>query len=100
MAFLPRGKSRPWIAKKKSEPWGANQNFYKKANWKRLRQMQLNQEPLCRECKKQGKVKEATVVDHIIPIEEGGPRYDMLNLQSLCESHHNQKSAKEGHRRK
>ncbi|MDD7812613.1 HNH endonuclease signature motif containing protein [Mycobacterium sp. CSUR Q5927] len=31
-------------------------------------------------------------VDHIVPLAEGGDRYDHDNMQSLCEPHHTQKT--------
>ena len=35
------------------------------------------------------------VVDHILSIENGGCAWDSSNLQSLCASHHDAKSARE-----
>jgi 5-methylcytosine-specific restriction endonuclease McrA len=40
-------------------------------------------------------VKEASIVDHIIPIKKGGDLMVTGNLQSLCVSCHNRKKAKE-----
>lgn len=31
-------------------------------------------------------------VDHIVPLAEGGDRYDWDNYQSLCKTHHDQKT--------
>lgn len=31
-------------------------------------------------------------VDHIVPLAEGGDRYDWDNYQSLCKPHHDQKT--------
>jgi 5-methylcytosine-specific restriction endonuclease McrA len=97
MAYFPKSKHKP-IMKGKEKPWGENQKFYKRVNWNKLRTLQLTTEPLCRKCKQKGLTVPATVADHIIPIEQGGERYDLDNLQSLCESCHNRKSAKEGRR--
>ena len=63
-------------------------------NWSKIRGMQLRREPLCRECKAAGFVVEATMVDHIIPLEQGGTN-EFSNLQSLCQTHHNKKTAAE-----
>jgi 5-methylcytosine-specific restriction protein A len=64
------------------------------ANWRRLRMMQLNREPLCRACAKRGLTVAAVVADHIIRRVLGGPdSFD--NLQSLCQRCHNQKRAEE-----
>jgi 5-methylcytosine-specific restriction protein A len=39
-------------------------------------------------------------VDHVQPIKEGGARFDAANLQSLCVSCHNAKTARESARRR
>jgi 5-methylcytosine-specific restriction endonuclease McrA len=67
--------------------------FYKSPTWKRLRRMQLAEEPLCRLCG-----CAARVVDHIVQISQGGERYDMGNLQSLCSPCHDRKRSQESRR--
>ena len=94
MSYFPKSKYKP-LFKSKEKPWGNNQEFYKTYHWQKVRELQLNKEPLCRECAKKGKTTLATVVDHIRPIEQGGAMLDWDNLQSLCESCHNRKSGKE-----
>ena len=42
-------------------------NLYGRAQWQRLRKHQLAIEPLCRFCKRLGKIEPATVVDHVVP---------------------------------
>ena len=44
------------------------------------------------------KPKRIPMVDHIIPIKQGGAKYDQSNLQSLCWACHSRKSAEEGSR--
>jgi len=52
--------------------------------------------PLCVECKKQGKITPATVVDHIVPHKGDQEKFwDPNNHQSLCDTCHNRKTAKE-----
>lgn len=60
-------------------------HLYNTAAWKRLREAQLNMEPLCCFCLEVGKTTEAKPVDHIVP-HRGDPSlfYDPANLQSLC----------------
>ncbi len=41
----------------------------------------------------------ASVVDHVVPIKDGGERFDAANLQALCVSCHNRKTATERARR-
>ena len=49
---------------------------------------------LCQECLKQGLFVTATTVDHITPKAHGGSD-DLTNLQSLCNSCHKFKTARE-----
>lgn len=54
--------------------------------------------PLCVECQRQGRVKAATVPDHIVALVNGGEDAEE-NLQSLCAECHRTKTAKDlGHR--
>lgn len=65
-------------------------HLYQNHRWRKLRAAQLEREPLCRYCKRQGKVTVATVCDHVTP-----HRGDLAifwqpgNYQSLCALHHN-----------
>ena len=72
--------------------------FYVSHEWKKLRQNYLIEHPFCAECRKYGKLTKATVVDHVIPIRQGGPALDENNLQALCASCHGSKSIREGSR--
>lgn len=72
--------------------------FYQRKAWKNVRALQLQLEPLCRECRKLGKLVAASVVDHILPIANGGAELDQDNLQSLCRSHHDAKTRQENNR--
>jgi len=67
---------------------------YNTANWQRLRAAVLAREPLCRECQRQGMVTAAHVVDHIVPVQDGGTDATS-NLQPLCASCHNAKTQRE-----
>lgn len=64
------------------------------SNWRKLRRIKLNQDPVCEdpEGRHPGVVAAATQVDHIIPLARGGTNA-MVNLQSLCESCHSHKTA-------
>jgi 5-methylcytosine-specific restriction enzyme A len=62
--------------------------------WRKLRELILSQEPLCRECKRNGRVTAATNVDHIIAKAHGGTD-DPSNLQPLCEHCKRSKDARE-----
>lgn len=67
-----------------------NKHIYNSARWRRTRRKQLHLHPLCAVC---GRV--ATDVDHIVPIENGGPVWSFENLQSLCATHHGEKTRRE-----
>ena len=74
------------------------QSFYDSSAWRKLRARYILEHPFCVECRNRGKLKEAEVVDHIVPISKGGAPLDESNLQSLCWSCHSSKSIKEGSR--
>ena len=70
--------------------------LYSTSRWQRLREYILTKEPLCVECKRKKRIRPATVVDHIKP-HKGDEElfYDEGNLQGLCKSCHDRKTAKE-----
>lgn len=88
---------RPWL--KHSKPQSGRKvehdPFYWSSRWRKVRRMQLDAEPFCAYCLKQGRTTEARVVDHIQSRYSGGSDFDPDNLQSLCDFHHNQKSSSE-----
>lgn len=62
----------------------------------KLRPAQLLKEPFCRECAKAGVRTRATVVDHVVPHRGNWALFaDPGNLQSLCKSCHDRKTALE-----
>jgi 5-methylcytosine-specific restriction protein A len=97
---------RPW---QKQSNYGNRYNkdpLYHSQQWRSTRDIHLEgfttidgkkvSNRLCIECYKKGKVMKMHTVDHIIRVEDGGPKFDLSNLQSLCLSCHNRKSAIEG----
>jgi 5-methylcytosine-specific restriction endonuclease McrA len=54
-------------------------------------------EPLCRECIKYGRISEAVIRDHIVPLAEGGSDDDD-NIQPLCRACSDAKTATESAR--
>ncbi|MBF0439373.1 MAG: HNH endonuclease [Magnetococcales bacterium] len=40
----------------------------------------------------------ATVVDHIVPIKDGGQKFDPNNFRSLCVSCHNRRTMQDRHK--
>jgi len=80
-----------------SQDYAERNRFYQRAAWKRLRAAHLQAEPLCRACRRAGRLVEATVVDHVIPFESPNDplALDAGNLQSLCKSCHNAKTGRD-----
>lgn len=68
---------------------------YHTTRWRKTRMDQLMREPLCRICLEADRVTAAEMVDHIKPVRLGGGFWDERNYQSLCNSCHAVKSAKE-----
>lgn len=65
------------------------------AKWSRLRYKKLSINPLCEICESEGRIRAATEVHHVVPIETEvsytGKRtlaYSINNLQSLCHDCH------------
>lgn len=52
--------------------------------------MYLRRHPACMECD-----TIAAVIDHIKPVNQGGSIWDENNLQAMCKSCHDKKTAKE-----
>ena len=64
--------------------------------WQKAREQHLRDHPLCVMCKAQGRVTEATVVDHIVA-HRGiqSVFWDRDNWQSLCATHHSKDKQRE-----
>lgn len=97
MAKQPNKITRPWVRERKPfERDNSNDSFYNSRGWRNLRKNFLINNPLCVACDTIGVVTIATVADHIQPINRGGERLDVANLQPMCARCHNSKSANEG----
>ena len=70
-------------------------DFYQSSEWKSTRNSFIKANPWCVDCQKEGKKVLATVADHIVQVIKDGPKHDWNNLQGLCSSHHNARSAKQ-----
>lgn len=71
---------------------GATQRGYD-GRWRKARARFLRAHPLCDECRKEGRLTPATVVDHIVP-HRGNQQlfWDEANWQPLCKHHHDKKT--------
>lgn len=65
------------------------------SRWYRVRRSYIIKHPLCEKCSLLGRTVMAAIVDHIVPLSAGGPKYDHSNLQSLCRSCHALKTAED-----
>jgi 5-methylcytosine-specific restriction enzyme A len=67
------------------------------ARWRRARAAYLARRPLCVPCKTAGRLRAATVVDHVVP-HRGDPVlfWDEANWAALCKLCHDVKTAREG----
>lgn len=68
--------------------------LYGSYRWKQVRALKRKLSPLCELCLSEGKTTLAQMVDHIVEVKDGGERFDIDNLQSLCSACHNEKTAK------
>ena len=73
----------------------AELGFYQSVRWREVRAAFLRQHPVCGACEQLGRVVPAVVADHVTPLKDGGARFDTANLQALCISCHNRKTARE-----
>jgi len=71
--------------------------FYNSYAWRKYRKIYLESHPVCVMCEAEGIVTPANVVDHIVPIRQGGDKFDEKNLQALCRRHHDVKSGRDRH---
>ena len=66
--------------------------------YRRWRAHQLAAAPLCAHCLAEGRTVAATELDHVVPLAHGGELMDESNIQPLCDSHHEAKTARDfGH---
>ena len=72
-----------------------SRKIYTSSRWKKVRELKMKEcGGLCVMCREAGLIVKADVVDHIVELKDGGCAYCMDNLQCLCHSCHNKKTAK------
>jgi 5-methylcytosine-specific restriction protein A len=79
------------------KPWHKEREHRKLTGrpWRRLReQILVRDKYLCQLCRAAGRLREATEVDHMIPLSKEGTDKPS-NLQSLCNECHERKSKAE-----
>lgn len=88
---------QPYKPKKVRKQQVDNSKFYQSKQWRKVRKLYVQQNPLCVHCEARGLTTAVQEVDHIKPLRLGGEKFDFENLQSLCKSCHARKSGKEAH---
>lgn len=92
------GSSR--CVRHKPPPWVRSVRQVKRTTGRALQRQRADlfaREPLCRQCRTAGRLKLATIRDHIKPTAEGGADDDN-NIQPLCDACHDEKTAAESAR--
>lgn len=74
---------------------GKYHHLYNTTRWRARRKAQLDAEPLCRICKRQGRATPARVADHIKPHRGDLTLFWCGDLQSLCKPCHDSTKAQE-----
>ena len=69
----------------------ANKGFYNSSQWQKLRKLVLNRDAIC-QIQTRCNGAPANQVDHITPIEAGGSKTDLDNLQGACQKCHSHKT--------
>ena len=69
-------------------------HIYSSQRWVKLRNLYVTKQPLCEEHLKLGLIVPGGEVDHIVEISDGGEIWEESNLQNLCHSCHNAKTAR------
>ncbi|AHD19525.1 HNH endonuclease [Rhodococcus pyridinivorans SB3094] len=78
---------KPWEG---SERTGKSSGVHSR-RWRTLRAHLLQEHPLCTACHR----AVATVLDHVVPVAEGGAMWDESNLAPMCKPCHDAKTAQE-----
>jgi 5-methylcytosine-specific restriction enzyme A len=66
-------------------------------DWRRISRCFLDDHPFCEMCRKEGRITEATIAHHVIPVKEGGTD-DESNLMALCRPCHSRLHGERGDR--
>ena len=94
-ALLKNNRLVPAPTTWRSDKSGANERGYTYA-WQQARKRWLELHPLCVYCKRDGSVRPATVVDHVVPHRgDMALFWDRENWQSLCFTCHSSKKQAE-----
>lgn len=91
--YCPTHREKKWSGEQ-DRPSASERGY--DARWQKVRQMYARKNLLCERCLENGRTVAVEEVHHIVPIKDGGARYDLKNLQSLCKSCHQREHTHEG----
>ena len=80
---------------KRSEKYKQNSKLYQSLQWKKLRQLVLSTQPICKCCLSKGIIKQSEAVDHVFPHRQNPARFLVNVYQGLCVACHTQKTKHE-----
>lgn len=69
------------------------------SRWDRMSAAHRRRDPFCAWCRQEGRIEFARLVDHKMPVADGGPMYDPANHWGLCQHHHGLKAEMEAYAR-
>lgn len=96
MPTKPQKIKRPWVIERPAFfREQSNYDFYNSTEWRKRSHQYRSEHPLCEQCETENLITPATVTDHIIPINQGGNKFESSNLKALCAKCHNKKSGGE-----
>lgn len=91
-----RNTRRKYVPQKEDQPKvNKNMSFYNSKAWRATSSRYRRDNPLCECCASKGITTAAAHTDHVISIEQGGHKYSIDNLMSLCVSCHSIKTQAE-----
>lgn len=93
MPNLNKNRRMKYLPKKTVRQPSGDQSFLHSTAWRQTRQIKLRLNPVCEVCGIDCTSKNP--IDHIINRANGGALLGLDNLMTLCEYHHNKKSAME-----
>lgn len=86
---MPSASSQPSRKRRYDDRRGSAARRGYDARWARFAKAYRERNPLCRPCQARGRLEPTFAVDHIVPLRQGGAKFDEDNLQPLCETCHN-----------
>lgn len=91
--LVERGHCATHTKGEQVRPNVAVRRWYRTARWRAYRTAVLQAQPCCVACRREGRVTEATEVDHIQRHDGNAEKFwDSSNLQGLCAMHHAMKT--------